>query len=259
VKVWSSRTDNTPRTITVLDTLIPEYLSGESPAEFQWNYSGKIATVSIDLSLNNGTTWIPIEKSVKNEGIYFWKSVYNFSSDSCRVRITNDEDPRCFSISKRFRISFDPERNLIKNGDFSMRANDWNLAIADTTTTNSFRVDTANGGYGLLQCGSIPQESWMFNVNQFGIPLKKGSAYVLSFRAKCSKPDQQLYVLLQEGRAPWGDYGTRLKRLDTVWTTYSDTLFMARDDDPSAFLAFVPREVEKATISIDDVVLKRFF
>lgn len=58
--------------------------------EIRWAGAGQIDTVNIDLSLNNGKTWLPIARDVVHSEVFPW-TVPSFSSDSCRIKIFSQE------------------------------------------------------------------------------------------------------------------------------------------------------------------------
>ncbi|MGE3063536.1 MAG: FlgD immunoglobulin-like domain containing protein [bacterium] len=63
-----------------------------------WNWTGSIANVKLEYSINGGSTWKDIDLSETNDGAYVWK-VPNDATTQARVRITNLADINSFDVS----------------------------------------------------------------------------------------------------------------------------------------------------------------
>lgn len=53
-----------------------------------WTTTGTVDKVNIDLTINNGANWNPIDTSVINTGSYAW-TVSDVSSDICRIKVSD--------------------------------------------------------------------------------------------------------------------------------------------------------------------------
>ncbi len=81
----------------------PENLQPGSVFPIRWNSKG-ITTVSIDYSIDNGSTWIAIADTIASLEVYDWLVPY-VSSKTCKVRLTDKSDIDYKSISQLFAIS----------------------------------------------------------------------------------------------------------------------------------------------------------
>jgi hypothetical protein len=68
-----------------------------------WNWTGGFSNAVIDYSYDNQRTWVTIASSTQNDGEYEW-TVPNTPSESCFVRIRNQENLNVVAISNRFVI-----------------------------------------------------------------------------------------------------------------------------------------------------------
>ncbi|MDD3803375.1 MAG: hypothetical protein PHW02_03180, partial [bacterium] len=85
-----------------------------------WDWSGGVANVKIEYSIDDGTNWTVIIASTANDGEHIW-TVPNYPSVNCRIRITSTVDANCFGISD----------NLFE------------------IATNTITINSPNGGEGL--------------------------------------------------------------------------------------------------------------
>ena len=85
-----------------------------------WDWTGAFTNVKIEYTIDDGTNWTVIDATDPNDGEYLW-TVPNFSSISCRIRVTNVDDPNCFGVSD----------NLFE------------------IATNTIQITSPNGGEGL--------------------------------------------------------------------------------------------------------------
>jgi hypothetical protein len=68
-----------------------------------WTSSGFTSAVKIELSRDNGSTWKPIAKKVKNSGVYTWK-VKGPATNMAKIRISSLNDSSISDTSKVFVI-----------------------------------------------------------------------------------------------------------------------------------------------------------
>lgn len=64
-----------------------------------WNPTGAIGKVDLQLSLNNGSTWLDIALGQPNTGSYDWE-VNDRASDFCLIRIIDSDDPESVTTSQ---------------------------------------------------------------------------------------------------------------------------------------------------------------
>ena len=84
---WDGTTTTTNSiTITSPNTGV-EWEVGSSHS-IKWNYTGTIANVKIEYSINNGSSWSTIILSTSNTGSYLW-TIPNTPSTHCLVRVSN--------------------------------------------------------------------------------------------------------------------------------------------------------------------------
>ncbi|MEO0277200.1 MAG: hypothetical protein ABIL75_03275 [candidate division WOR-3 bacterium] len=69
-------------------------------APIHWNWTGSIANVKIEYSVDGGNTWSLITSSTQNDGSYIW-TVPGTPSQNVRIKITNVDDPNVFDISSQ--------------------------------------------------------------------------------------------------------------------------------------------------------------
>lgn len=63
-----------------------QWFQAFSTQTITWIDNGLVPDVAIDYSIDNGSTWIPVETSIPNQGFYQW-TVPNTASTECRVRV----------------------------------------------------------------------------------------------------------------------------------------------------------------------------
>lgn len=68
-----------------------------------WNSTGAISTVSIDYSIDNGSSWNPVIASTANTGTYPW-TIPNTPSTQCLVRISDTAGPATDTSNAVFTI-----------------------------------------------------------------------------------------------------------------------------------------------------------
>jgi hypothetical protein len=80
-------------TITVISPNGGENLDVDTTHEITWTSSGTVGNVSIEYSINNGSSWVPVAISTTNDGSYDW-TVPDMPSENCLVRISEDDGDR---------------------------------------------------------------------------------------------------------------------------------------------------------------------
>ena len=87
----------------IITPCFPGNIQPGSVFPIRWSSKG-ITTVSIDYSIDNGSTWIVIADTIASLEVYDWL-VPDVSSKTCKVRLTDKSDIACKSISQLFTIS----------------------------------------------------------------------------------------------------------------------------------------------------------
>lgn len=63
-----------------------------------WDWTGQFANVKIEYSTDGGSSWNTIISNTANDGEHYWQ-IPNAPSLSCRIKVTNLNDPDCFNVS----------------------------------------------------------------------------------------------------------------------------------------------------------------
>jgi RHS repeat-associated protein len=79
-----------PSTITVTSPNGGETWEAGTTQDITWTTTGTVGNIKIEYSIDNGTVWTEIVKSIANSGIYQW-TVPDTPSDLCLVRISESD------------------------------------------------------------------------------------------------------------------------------------------------------------------------
>ena len=91
---------NTPPSITVIQPNGGEQLLIGGSYEIKWSWTGNIANVKIDLSLDSGGTYpISVTASTPCNGSFVVDPIPNFKTDTARIKISNVDDTSVFDTS----------------------------------------------------------------------------------------------------------------------------------------------------------------
>ncbi len=104
-----------------------------------WTYTGTIANVKIEYSINAGSTWTTIIASTSNTGSYAW-TVPNNPATTCRVRVSDA------SASTT---------NDISNANFTISENTGGFITAETESNNTSATANGTVGSGTAVTGSV--------------------------------------------------------------------------------------------------------
>ena len=63
-----------------------------------WDWTGSFSNVKIEYSTDGGSSWSTISANNPNNGEHYWQ-IPSFPATTCRIKITNLNDPACFNIS----------------------------------------------------------------------------------------------------------------------------------------------------------------
>lgn len=123
-----------------------EVLAG-SDLDILWSATGDTTEVAIDLSLDDGETWLPVVARTEDTGRFAWTAPLAVTRVA-RMRVSDADEPAVFGVSGRFAITDRTEDTLIPFGgvweyeDREAPPADW------TTTTGGWPSGPAQLGYG---------------------------------------------------------------------------------------------------------------
>jgi hypothetical protein len=98
VRVYPSDILDPPNSLTLSSPIGGETFYGGSGTSIAWTSTGDINSVKLQLSTDNGTSWIPIEGSLPNAGDYVWP-IPETVSDSSLIRISDTSDSLVSDVS----------------------------------------------------------------------------------------------------------------------------------------------------------------
>ncbi len=130
---------STTPTITVTAPNGGENWTVGTSRSITWTFTGTIANVKIEYSINSGSTWTAIVSSTGNTGSYAW-TVPNNPATTCRVRVSD---------------AANAVTNDISNANFTISSGGGGFITAETESNNT--SGTANGpvGSGVAVSGSV--------------------------------------------------------------------------------------------------------
>ena len=81
-----------------------ELFAGET-YPIHWNWEGSVSSVKLELwyKTQSGIEWWTITSNTPNDGSYYFNVPY-YISDSCGIKITSNDDPNAYAVSKTFKI-----------------------------------------------------------------------------------------------------------------------------------------------------------
>ncbi len=125
------------KTITVTSPNGGESWAAGSIHNITWNYTGSIASVNIDYSIDYGSNWSSVVAALANNGSYSWVTP-TISSTDCLVRVSNAADSDDYDISdSSFSITVTPTITVISpNG-----GEQWQRGTTQTIMWASSNVD----------------------------------------------------------------------------------------------------------------------
>jgi hypothetical protein len=139
-----------PGDLTVLTPNGGENLETGSEYNISWTCSG-LNNVIIEYSVNNGATWLYIDKVPADNGSYTW-TVPGTTSDNCLVRVTGaDSDESPSDVSDEVFTIFDPSQASIEvftpNGGESLGVGEEYYITWASTGINNVKIEysTSNG------------------------------------------------------------------------------------------------------------------
>lgn len=202
-----------------LKPLSQSTFQGHDEYRLNWNYTGLIDSVKVELTVNNGASWSEITPPIKNRGHHVVKLPNTSAQGLCRFRITALHTPSLYDMSEYFSIE-EIERILIKNGDFSAGLQHWtDVQFADNPAEYTITHEDGKVRFDIEKAGDY---KYQIRFTQINIPLMEGKKYRLSLDAHASQ-EFRLWVGLQQTQTPWKQYEIFYFDLDT--TESSETVY----------------------------------
>jgi hypothetical protein len=149
-----------PGDLTVLTPNGGENLETGSEYNISWTCSG-LNNVIIEYSVNNGVTWLYIDKVPADNGSYTW-TVPGTTSENCLVRITGaDSDENPSDVSDEVFTIFDPSQASIEvftpNGGESLSVGEeYYITWASTGINNVLIEYSTNNGEQWIPIDTVP-------------------------------------------------------------------------------------------------------
>lgn len=159
--------------------------------QIRWT-STNVNNVKIELSTNNGSSWIIIKSSIPAAaGLYEWQ-VGDFPSEQCRIKISSVEEPSLFDISDG---TFSIRSQLCVN--FSVQEN-WNLVSVPVLKSNMSRTELFPSS--ISSAYSFDQSIGYYSIDT----LQNGKGYWLKFPqlqpfTMCGLPVENKIVQVRSG------------------------------------------------------------
>jgi Leucine-rich repeat (LRR) protein len=113
-----------------------------------WTNTGTIATVNLEYSTNNGTSWTSIATSVTNTGSYNWVIPY-ISSTNCLVRVSDTATTAADTSNAVFTLELPPSLTVTSpnGGESWVKRSTHTITWTWTGTVGNVKIEyTLNGG-----------------------------------------------------------------------------------------------------------------
>lgn len=104
-----------PNTITVSAPKGGEVYNSGDDIKVTWTYTGAIAKVDIDLSIDGGNVFAPVVPAIDNTGSYTLSKVSaNADYTNCKIRVRDTADSNTYGISGAFTVKAPPPPTISK-------------------------------------------------------------------------------------------------------------------------------------------------
>ncbi|MCX7820086.1 MAG: family 16 glycosylhydrolase [Brevinematales bacterium] len=139
---------------------------------------------------------------------------------------------------------------ILVNGDFASGFVDWNFWVDSAFAKASFRVIDEKMNVNIEKIGNY---DWQVQLST-PVQLKKGSKYVLKFKARANSTKFPLRAGFNQNHEPWKSYYSKTIELDREFKEYNIDFIMNENNDPNSRVEF---DFGKKTggVIIDDVSL----
>lgn len=253
INAFINRDTSDYQSIIVTSPKLGDSLTGLYPYEITWNYTGKIDSVQIYLTLDDGARWNPISGKIKNQGKYDWLQVENAQSDVCQIKVVNSIDNSVIGISEQFKINLTPVENMLLNGDFENGFKEWIPGIHNYDTAVDANMEIENGV--LHTTVNACDEPWKIGIYQYpATPIYSFYEYEISFKAKSTKP-WKFYATIHTISGEYVHYTDAITSLDTSWTEYRLPLIPTGDPSGNNTVVSFAFGEELGEVWLDDVHL----
>lgn len=255
VKALISRDSSDYQSIIVTSPSSGDTLQGFEASMVSWNYTGKVDSVKVFLTLDGGKNWNPISGVIPNRGEYLWPKVENAQSSSCQIKVVSNTNSAVLGISSVFSISLTPVDNILANGDFSKGFKNWipNIHSYDTAVEGSMEIDSS----GVLHVTTLMcDEAWKIRIYQYPeTPLYSSYEYEISFKAK-STIFQKLTAGAHTIRGEYAHFANATVYVDTMWQEFKESFIPVGDPQgDNTVVSFVFGE-EVGQVWLDDIVIR---
>jgi hypothetical protein len=150
---------------------------------------------------------------------------------------------------------FCDSENMLSNGDFSKGTSGWKLA----TFTGGQADYAVQKGELLVRIKNAGQEAHSVIINQLGLKIQKGKAYLVNFKARTASGSKKIFVKVGLAREPWTAYsGYESFTLDSSNKEYTLEFVMNQTTDSNAYLEF-HLGADPGDVFLDDVILKQAY
>lgn len=253
IDAFIKRDSSDYKSISLLQPKENDTLIGLQQYQIKWNYTGKIDSVKVMLTLDNGQSWNPISGIIKNRGVYDWQQIENAQSKKCQIKVVSSSNNSVIGISEQFGINLIPVDNMLLNGDFENGFKSWipNIHSYDTTVEANLVIDSGMVHATVNACN----ESWKVSLYQYpNTPIYSFYKYEIVFKARATKV-WKFYATVHSASGPYVQYSGIITSIDTEWKEYRFPLIMTGDPSGNnTVLAFAFGE-EVGEVWLDDINL----
>ncbi|MFO1476954.1 MAG: carbohydrate binding domain-containing protein [Verrucomicrobiota bacterium] len=127
----------------------------------------------------------------------------------------------------------DSSASLLVNGDFSRDTRNWVLEEAGATGWMECVPKGPEDRPALkVTVSTVGDKAWRLQLYQAGVHIEKGRHYVLTFRAKASRPETIMVNCMQD-HEPWDHHTQMQVSISTEWKRQQVTFEGPWTDDKS--------------------------
>jgi len=147
---------------------------------------------------------------------------------------------------------YEIDNNLIKNGQFDNGYQDWDFQI-NGFVQGSLEVINGELKVAITDGG---QRIWDISSSQTGIPLKQGSSYIFTFKARKTSTEPLLVEAIIQNSPPWEiDYDKAFFYLTEEMQTHAYLFHMNESTDTNSQFVLCFGYVNSGDVYVDDICL----
>jgi hypothetical protein len=207
---------NTAKILTVEKPSAGELVYADIPYTIVWSSLNIDSTLSVNVSVDNGTNWKKVGTARVDSGSYIWIPERDYSP-WCRIKLTSDINGEVSALNDgAFELA--PSIDLIKNGNFDNGDRNWFFGKYAGTATG----EVTTGGEYHFAIDTKASEPWQIQLTQSGISLIQGADYRLTFIAYATETTE-IMVNVGMDYEPFSSYFDTTK--STLALTSSPQLF----------------------------------